>query len=208
MRRIQAVRSSINVCRSRARERHRRTCSGAIQGSGSRPSASSSRRQRASSRSVLGPGACTPATPASPPAMPDAAPRPPPPARRTRTASRCTPPPRRRSCARQTAPPSEPRPAGVESIRPRVTSPESVSNASKVIWADARQTRLRSPSGASSEFQPSATPRTISRRAEGAQLMPSFRDEERPGKARRALSHCAGAPGLLRRHEEKEDHMT
>ena len=53
MRCIQAVRSSISVWRIRARERHWRTCSGGIHASGSRPSASSSRSQRASSRSVL-----------------------------------------------------------------------------------------------------------------------------------------------------------
>jgi len=41
------------VWRIRARERHWRTCSGGIHASGSRPSASSSRSQRASSRSVF-----------------------------------------------------------------------------------------------------------------------------------------------------------
>ena len=53
MRCIHCVRSPIRVWRNRARERHWRTCSGGIHASGNRPSASSSRSQRASSRSVL-----------------------------------------------------------------------------------------------------------------------------------------------------------
>jgi hypothetical protein len=49
----QLVRSSTSVLRSRVRVRHSRTCAGGIQASGSRPSASSVRSQRASWRSVL-----------------------------------------------------------------------------------------------------------------------------------------------------------
>ena len=94
------VRSSIRVWRSRARERHWRTCSGGIHASGNRPSASSLRSQRASSRSVLArrlrPRNARVSTGLG--EMRDGAgPR----ARHTRTANPCTPPPRHRSVARE-----------------------------------------------------------------------------------------------------------
>jgi hypothetical protein len=59
MRCIHWVRSSTSVCRSRVRDRHWRTCSGGIQDSGNRPSATSARPHGRSSRPDLHPIGCS-----------------------------------------------------------------------------------------------------------------------------------------------------
>ena len=150
MRCIHCVRSSISVWRSRARERHWRTCSGGIHASGSRPSASSSRSQRASSRSVLarrlrprnarvstGSARCGTAPAATSASQTNSQPV------QASTATSISRP-AKRSAQRATA-------AGVASIRPRLTSPDSVSSASKVICARCTSNPATIAIGASSK---------------------------------------------------------
>ena len=131
MRCIHCVRSPSSVWRSRARERHWRTCSGGIQDSGNRPSASSSRSHWASSRSVFarrlrprsarvstGSARCGSAPAAASASHTNSQPV------HASTATRTSPSKRRVQAL--TA-------AGVASIRPRLTSPVSVFKASNVI---------------------------------------------------------------------------
>src|SRR5439155_7827106 len=126
-------RSSTSVLRSRARVRHCWTCAGGIHASGSRPSASSWRRWRASARSVFarrllplraatsaGSARCGTAPASASASHTNSQPV------QASTAT-CTCRPGKRSTHADTA-------SRVESIRPRVTSPLSVSSASKVIW--------------------------------------------------------------------------
>src|SRR4051812_34458633 len=167
MRCIHAVRSLISVWRIRARERHWRTCSGGIHASGSRPSASNSRSQRASSRSVLarrlrprsalvstGSARCGVAPAAASASHTNSQPV------HASTATSISRP-AKRAVQRVTA-------AGVESIRPRVTSPVSVSTASKVICARCTSNPATIAIRASSEA-PVLPPRaSLSRRAEEA----------------------------------------
>src|SRR5215216_6389696 len=165
MRCIHCVRSPIRVWRSRARERHWRTCSGGIHASGSRPSPTSSRSQRASSRSVLarrlrprnarvstGSARCGTAPAATSASQTNSQPV------HASTAT-CTSRPVKRPTQRSTA-------AGVASIRPRLTSPVSLSSASKVICARCTSNPATIAIGASFEFRQLPIARTISRRAE------------------------------------------
>ena len=166
MRCSHCVRSSISVCRIRARERHWRTCSGGIHASGSRPSASSSRSQRASSRSVLarrlrprnarvstGSARC-----ATAPAATSASHTNSQPVHASTATSHLAPP--KRSTHDRTA-------AGDASIRPRAHLPVSVSNASNVICLRCTSNPATIAIRASFAFRQLATARTISRRAGG-----------------------------------------
>src|SRR4051794_16626625 len=187
MRCIQAVRSSIRVWRIRARDRHWRTCSGGIHASGSRPSASSLRSQRASSRSVFarrlrprsarvstGSARCGVAPAADSASQTNSQPV------HASTATSISRP-AKRATQRATA-------AGVESIRPRITSPVSVSNASKVICARCTSNPATIAIRASSEA-PVLPPRaSLSRRAEEALAHAIFAHPLLAAAAREAAS--------------------
>ena len=91
--RLQAVRSPARMWRSRVRVRNSQMCWGGIHASGSRPSSSSVRSQRASAQSVS-PAAWGPARRGSLRPPPDGRPPPPHPGPGGRTTNRCPPRPR------------------------------------------------------------------------------------------------------------------
>jgi hypothetical protein len=174
MRPSHCVRSSISVCRKRARERHWRTCSGGIQDSGNRRSANSSRSQRASSRSVFarrlrprnarvstGSARCGSAPAVASASLTNSQP--------VHASTATLTSPSKRLTQAVTA-------AGVASIRPPLTSPDSVSKASNVICLRCTSNPATIAIRASSAFRhlPPREPSRVEPK-EAPQFMPSLR---------------------------------